>query len=92
MAAATAEEVAMRALLPILGVLVALPACAQEEEPVANRYERQKAEIENKAQAYEAQVENEVKAVEAQQENLGSPVITSNEAVDSSGAEANVSR
>jgi hypothetical protein len=92
LAPAAAEEVAMRAVVPILAVLIALPSCAKEEEPVANRYERQKAEIENKAQAFEAQVENEVKAVEAQQENLGSPVITSNEAVDSAGAEANANR
>ena len=43
-----------------------LPACSREEEPVANRFERQKAAIENKADALEAQVENEVSAVENQ--------------------------
>ena len=41
---------------------VLLPACSREEEPVANRFERQKAAIENKASALEAQVENEVGA------------------------------
>lgn len=45
---------------------VLLPACSREEEPVANRFERQKAAIENKADALEAQVENEVGAVENQ--------------------------
>ena len=60
----------MRRVLPILALLVVLlPACTQEEEPVANRFERQKAEIENKARAFEAQVENEVSAAEARLEN-----------------------
>lgn len=58
----------MRSVL--LGLVVAvtalLPACSREEEPVANRFERQKAAIENKADALEAQVENEVSAVENQ--------------------------
>jgi len=49
-----------------VAVTVLLPACSREEEPVANRFERQKAAIENKANAYEAQVENEVSAVENQ--------------------------
>ena len=56
----------------ILGLAVAaailLPACSREEEPVANRFERQKAAIENKASALEAQVENEVGAIESQLE------------------------
>ena len=58
----------MRSVL--LGLTIAaamlLPACSREEEPVANRFERQKAAIENKADALEAQVENEVGAVENQ--------------------------
>jgi hypothetical protein len=60
----------MRSVL--LGLTVAatclLPACSREEEPVANRFERQKAAIENRADALEAQVENEVSAVENQLE------------------------
>ena len=59
----------MRAFLPVLTLLLALPACTREEEPVANRYERQAAEIENKAQALEAQVDNEVGATEARLQN-----------------------
>ena len=61
----------MRAVPIILTALalILLPACTQEEEPVANRFERQKAEIENKARAFEAQVENEVSAAEARLEN-----------------------
>ena len=59
----------MRAFLPLAGLLIALSACSREEEPVANQFERQKAEIEAKAQALESQVENEVKAVEAQLQN-----------------------
>jgi len=46
-----------------------LAGCSREEEPVANQFERQKAEIEAKAQALESQVENEVSAVEAQLQN-----------------------
>jgi hypothetical protein len=49
-----------------LMVITLLPACSREEEPVANRFERQKAAIENKAGTLEAQVENEVGAVENQ--------------------------
>jgi hypothetical protein len=43
---------------------IMLAGCSREEEPVANRFERAKAEIENKAQALEGQVENEVSALE----------------------------
>lgn len=57
----------MRTLVPLLVALLA--ACAQEEEPVANRFERTQAEIENKARAYEATVENEVSAIEARLDN-----------------------
>ena len=56
----------MRTLaLPLLATLALLPACSDEPEPVANRFERQKAEIENKARELENQVENEVSALEA---------------------------
>jgi hypothetical protein len=48
---------------------VLLSACSREEEPVANRFERQAAEIQDKARAFEAQVENEVSAAEARLEN-----------------------
>ena len=58
----------MRAYVVSLAAATAvlLPACSREEEPVANRFERQKAAIENKADALEAQVENEVSTVENQ--------------------------
>ena len=63
----------MRVLRPMLAAslvsLALLPACGREEEPVADRFERAKAEIENKARAYEAQVENEVSAAEARLDN-----------------------
>jgi hypothetical protein len=58
-----------RPLTLLAGVTALLGACAQEEEPVANKFERQKAEIENKARAYEAQAENEVGAIEAELDN-----------------------
>jgi hypothetical protein len=44
---------------------ILLGGCGREEEPVAEKYERQAAAIQNKAQALEAQVENEVAAAEA---------------------------
>ena len=82
----------MRALLPIFAVVATLSACAQEEEPVANRYERQKAEIENKASALEAQVENDVSATEARLQNEVD-VLQQNQVVPAEGnaAEANSS-
>ena len=69
----------MRALKLILaaGAVVAFAGCSQEEEPVANRYERQKAEIENKASAFEAQVENEVSAAEARLEKEADALLNS---------------
>ena len=59
----------MRSLLALLPVFLAVAGCSREEEPVANRFERQKAEIEEKARTYEAQVENEVSAAEARLQN-----------------------
>jgi hypothetical protein len=59
----------MRALFPIIALAALLPGCTREEEPVANKFERQTAEIENKARALEAQVENDVSAVEARLQN-----------------------
>ena len=56
-------------LISAIAATLVLIACNPEEEPVANRFERQKAEIENKAQALETQVENEVSAVEGRLEN-----------------------
>ena len=80
----------MRALLPTVALLLALPACAQEEEPVANRFERQKAEIENKASALEAQVENQVSAVEARLQNEVDVLIQNRPApAEANAAEAN---
>ena len=55
--------------LPLLALVFFTAACAQEEEPVANRFERARAEIENKAAAYEAQADNEVAAAVAALEN-----------------------
>ena len=60
----------MRAAPIILaGLSLILAGCSREEEPVANRFERQKAEIESKANALESQVENEVGAAEARLQN-----------------------
>jgi hypothetical protein len=60
----------MRRFLPVLALTFALlAACTREEEPVANKFERQAAEIENKARALETQVENDVSAVEARLQN-----------------------
>ncbi|HEV2867414.1 MAG TPA: hypothetical protein VGX37_12965 [Allosphingosinicella sp.] len=53
----------------ILCALALLAACSREEEPVANRYARTKAEMESKARAYEAQADNEVSAAEARLDN-----------------------
>ncbi len=50
-------------------LILALTGCQREEEPVANRYERQKAEIENKAQALQSQVDKDVDAAEARLQN-----------------------
>lgn len=61
--------VIVRSFMLLAGVTALLAACAQEDEPVADKFERQKAEIENKARAYEAQAENEVRAVEAELDN-----------------------
>ena len=58
-----------RSFVLVVGFTALLAACAQEEEPVADKFERQKAAIENKARAYEAQAENEVKAVETELDN-----------------------
>jgi hypothetical protein len=82
----------MRALLPLLTAVLLLPACAQEEEPVANRYERQKAEIENKANALEAQVENDVSATEARLQNEVDALQQNQAAVEGNAAEANTTR
>ena len=59
----------MRSPAPLIATILLLAACRQEEEPVANRYDRQKAEIENTAHTLESQVENEVGAAEARLQN-----------------------
>ena len=84
----------MRAVIPILAVsLVLLCACTQEEEPVANRFARQKAEIENKARAFESQVENEVSAAEARLENEADLQLNrAPAAAEANAAEGNASR
>ena len=81
--------------LPLLASAVLFGGCTQEEEPVANRFERQKAEIENKAKAFEAQVENEVGAAEARLENEVDALLqnrTGNVAEANVAVEANSSR
>ncbi len=86
-------QAGMRRVLPILTLLVLLPACTQEEEPVANRFARQKAEIENKARAFESQVENEVSAAEARLENEADMQLNrAPAAAETNAAEANASR
>jgi hypothetical protein len=62
--------------------LLALAACATEDEPVANQFEQQAAEIRNKAQALEAEVENEVSAAEARLENQVDMLMNSRDAVE----------
>jgi DNA repair ATPase RecN len=54
--------------LALLSLFV-LSACARQEEPVANRFDRTTAEIENKARELEAETENQVRAVEADIQN-----------------------
>ena len=60
----------MKRLLPLalLAALI-LPACAQEEESVANRFERVDGEIRNKAAEIDAETENNVRAIETGMQN-----------------------
>ena len=69
---------------PILAAAIALVliGCGREEEPVADRFDRQKAEIENKARVLEALVENEVSAAEARLGNEADELRNSFEARD----------
>ena len=81
--------------LPLLTALALLSACSDEPEPVANRFERQKAEIENKARELENQVENEVSAFESRLENEADVLLNragGNEAAENETAPANSSR
>ena len=57
------------AIIVAVSAALLLPACSREEEPVADKFDRQKAEIENKARTLETQVENEVSAAEARLQN-----------------------
>lgn len=59
----------MRTTLTAIGAAALVAGCGPAEEPVANRYARQKALIENKAEAIETQVEKDVSAAEARLEN-----------------------
>ena len=80
-----------RSILVLAAALVlTLPtACSSEEEPVANRYARQKAEIENKARALEAQVDNEVAATEARLQTEADTVLRNQPATaETNGAAA----
>ena len=69
----------MRRSAPFLAALALLGACSREEEPVANKFERARAEIENKARAYEAQADNEVRAAEAQLQNEADLILGASE-------------
>ena len=75
------------ALLLAAVAALLLPGCTAEEEPVANRFERQKAEIEEKARALEMQVDNEVGATEARLQNEVD-LLLRNEAAPPAGANA----
>lgn len=46
-----------------------LAACARQEEPVANRFDRTSAEIENLANALTAETDNQVRSVETDVQN-----------------------
>lgn len=82
----------MRRSLP-LAALLALAACSNEPEPVANRFERTNAEIENRAKALEAAVENQVSAIEAETQReidaLANQANAAAPAVETNAAEAN---
>ena len=83
----------MRRLLPALVGLALLSGCTPEQEPVANKYERQAAEIEEKARALEAQVENEVRATEARLQNEVDLLRNQTSALEeNAGTDANSSR
>ena len=82
-------------ILSLLTALVPLSACSDEPEPVANRFERQKAEIENKARELENQVESEVSAFESRLENEADVLLNragGNELSENETAPANSSR
>ncbi|HEX8639683.1 MAG TPA: hypothetical protein VF704_00860 [Allosphingosinicella sp.] len=82
----------MRAPATALALLL-LAGCGREEEPVANRFERAKAEIENKARELENTVENEVSAVENSLDHEASAFLNQQEANIANGAEpANLTR
>lgn len=82
----------MRKIL-ILATVAALAACTSEEEPIANKFEREAAEIENKAAAFENQVENEVSAAEArldrEADELLNTMSSGNAAAEANAADAN---
>lgn len=72
-----------------LAALLALAACSQPEEPVANRFDRTTAEIENMARQLDAETENQVRAVEADVQNQ-IDAIAGNQANEAMPAETNV--
>jgi len=59
----------MKRLPLALLAALALPACAQEEESVANRFDRVDGEIRSKATEIDAETENEVRAIETDMQN-----------------------
>jgi outer membrane murein-binding lipoprotein Lpp len=80
-------EMNMRSLTSVVGALLLLAGCADEEEPVANRFERAKAEIENKAQELETTVENEVSALENRLDGEASTFLNQQEANLANGSD-----
>ena len=76
----------MRALANAIAVLL-ITGCGGEEEPVANKFERARAEIENKARTLETQVENEVSAFENRLDSEASAFLNQQEANDVNAAE-----
>lgn len=81
----------MRKMMLALAAAAALAGCTSEEEPVANKFEREAAEIENKAEAYENQVENDVSAAENRLDNEADELLNTaragNQAVEENEAD-----
>ena len=83
----------MKSHLPLILAALVLPACAAEEESVANRFDRIDAEIRNKANEIRAETENEVRAVESDMQNqIDALDFQANLTVDTNLATANSAR
>lgn len=81
----------MRALSWVLAAIL-IAGCGREEEPVANRFERARAEIENKAQELETSVENEVSALENRLDSETSTFLNQQEANAANQSDGNTAR